>query len=58
MQENPFKGRQKAGFDFYSVHLFARRLGIIQSLAIGDFTVNLGQGLIQWQSLAFKKVRR
>ena len=21
----------------------------------GDFTVNLGQGLIQWQSLAFKK---
>lgn len=53
--ESFFKGRQKAGFDFYSVHLFARRLGIIQSLAIGDFTVNLGQGLIQWQSLAFKK---
>jgi len=53
--ESFFKRRQKAGFDFYSVHLFARRLGIIQSLAIGDFTVNLGQGLIQWQSLAFKK---
>jgi len=53
--ESFFRRRQKAGFDFYSVHLFARRIGIIQSLAIGDFTVNMGQGLIQWQSLAFKK---
>ncbi|MEP7254276.1 MAG: helix-hairpin-helix domain-containing protein [Ferruginibacter sp.] len=53
--EQFFKGKQKLGFDFYSIHLFARKIGIIQSLAIGDFTVNLGQGLIQWQSLAFKK---
>lgn len=50
-----FRRQQKSGFDFYSVHFFARKMGIIQSLAIGDFTVNLGQGLIQWQSLAFKK---
>lgn len=50
-----FKGVQSKGFDFYSFHLFARKLGLIQSLAIGDFTVNMGQGLIQWQSLAFKK---
>lgn len=53
--EQFFKGKQKTGFDFYSVHFFARKLGIIQALALGDFTVNLGQGLIQWQSLAFKK---
>lgn len=53
--EQFFKGAQKRGFDFYSFHLFARKLGIVQSLAIGDFTVNMGQGLIQWQSLAFKK---
>jgi hypothetical protein len=53
--EEFFKGTQKQGFDFYSVHLFARRIGIVQALAIGDFTVNLGQGLTQWQSLAFKK---
>ena len=53
--EQFFKGSQKQGFDFYSVHLFARKMGIVKSLAIGDFTVNLGQGLIQWQSLAFKK---
>lgn len=53
--EQFFKGSQKKGFDFYSFHLFARKIGIIQSLALGDFTVNMGQGLIQWQSLAFKK---
>lgn len=53
--EQFFKSKQKYGFDFYSFHLFARKIGAIQSLAIGDFTVNMGQGLIQWQSLAFKK---
>lgn len=53
--EQFFKGKQKQGFDFYSFHFFVRRTGIIKSLAIGDFTVNLGQGLTQWQNLAFKK---
>lgn len=53
--ETFFKGKQKQGFDFYSAHIFLRKVGIIKSLAIGDFTVNLGQGLTQWQSLAFKK---
>ncbi len=47
--EQFFKGAQKNGFDFYSAHFFVRNLGIIKSLAIGDFTVNLGQGLTQWQ---------
>lgn len=53
--EQFFKGKQAAGFDFYSAHFFIRNPGVLQSLALGDFTVNLGQGLIQWQSLAFKK---
>lgn len=53
--EQFLKGSQKLGFDFYSAHLFARKIGLIQSLAIGDFSVSMGQGLIQWQGLAFKK---
>ncbi|HEY5367650.1 MAG TPA: hypothetical protein VIJ75_01560, partial [Hanamia sp.] len=53
--EQFLKGAQKYGFDFYSAHFFVRNLGIIKSLAIGDFSVNLGQGLTQWQSLAFNK---
>lgn len=54
--EQLFAGAQKHGFDFYSAHLFLRKIGIIKSLALGDFVVNMGQGLIQWQSgLAAKK---
>jgi DNA uptake protein ComE-like DNA-binding protein len=53
--EQIFKGAQRLGFDFYSLHVFVRQIGSIHSLAIGDYTVNMGQGLIQWQSLAFKK---
>jgi len=53
--EQFFRGAQKYGFDFYSIHFFTKNIGIIKSLALGDFTVNLGQGLIQWQSLAFTK---
>ena len=53
--EQFLKGQQRYGFDFYSFHLFVRKIGKIEALALGDFTVNMGQGLIQWQSLAFKK---
>ncbi len=53
--EQFFKGSQKSGFDFYSAHFFVKNIGIIKSLALGDFTVNLGQGLTQWMGLAFKK---
>jgi hypothetical protein len=50
-----FKDRQRRGFDFYSLHFFARKLGVVKAVALGDFTVNMGQGLMQWQALAFKK---
>jgi Helix-hairpin-helix motif len=53
--EQFFKGSQKQGFDFNSAHLFVKNIGIIKSLALGDYTVNMGQGLTQWMSLAFKK---
>ncbi len=50
-----FKGAQARGFDFYSVHFFVRNLGRVKALALGDYTLNLGQGLIQWQTQAFGK---
>lgn len=53
--ESFFSKVQRTGFDFYSFHFFARKIGAIQSLALGDFTVNMGQGLIHWQGMAFKK---
>lgn len=52
----PFFGKaQRSGFDFYSVHFFVQKVYKIKSLALGDFTINMGQGLIQWQGFAFKK---
>lgn len=53
--EQFFKGAQRYGFDFYSFHFFIKNNTRLKALALGDFTVNMGQGLIQWQSLAFKK---
>jgi hypothetical protein len=50
-----FKAAQNKGFDFYSVHLFIRQYKYIKALALGDFTVNMGQGLLNWQSLSFGK---
>ena len=41
------------GPDFSSVHLFWEGKGLLRTLALGDFTVNMGQGLIQWQAPAF-----
>ncbi len=53
--EEFFKGQSKTGFDFYSFHLAARNLGKIKTLVVGDYTINLGQGLIHWQSFSLGK---
>ncbi|WP_160713549.1 ComEA family DNA-binding protein [Chitinophaga solisilvae] len=52
----PFlKGTQRYGFDFYSAHCFIRNRGALKALALGDYTVNMGQGLLNWQSQAYSK---
>jgi hypothetical protein len=47
--------KQWKGFDFYSMHFFTRKLGLLESLALGDYTIQLGQGLLSWQGMAFNK---
>lgn len=52
----PFFDRSHTrSFDFYSMHFFVKQYKRIRALALGDFTVNMGQGLLNWQSLAFGK---
>jgi hypothetical protein len=34
---------------------FLSGISAYKSMALGDYTINLGQGLIQWQSMAFRK---
>jgi Helix-hairpin-helix motif len=53
--EQFFHGAQSAGFDFYSAHFFLQNEHYIKALAVGDFTVNMGQGLINWQGFTFGK---
>ncbi|MCB0516359.1 MAG: helix-hairpin-helix domain-containing protein [Chitinophagales bacterium] len=53
--EEFFKGTEKRGFDFYSAHFFKKGDGLLQTLALGDYEVRFGQGLIMWGGLAFGK---
>lgn len=39
-------GNRKYGFDYYSIFLRINKLGIIDKLIIGDYTVKFGQGLM------------
>jgi hypothetical protein len=41
--------------DFFSAHLFVRNYKHIKALALGDFTINMGQGLVNWQAMTTGK---
>ncbi|MDW8303060.1 MAG: helix-hairpin-helix domain-containing protein, partial [Bacteroidia bacterium] len=43
------------GADFISAHFHIRDFGRIKALSIGDYTLNIGQGLVFWNGLAFGK---
>jgi len=53
--EQFFRGYQKQGFDFYSAHLYVKDLGPLKHLAIGDYEIKIGQGLMVWNGIAFGK---
>jgi hypothetical protein len=53
--EEFFNGSQEEGYDYMSAHAFAKDLGVVKRLAIGDYQVQLGQGLTMWSGLAFGK---
>lgn len=41
--------------DFTGFHFFLRRPGFLKTIALGDYVVNIGQGLTHWQGLALGK---
>ena len=43
------------GFDFYSAHLFLQDLGPVKKLALGDYQLQMGQGLTVWSGFGFRK---
>lgn len=53
--EEFFQGTQKNGFDFYSAHAFYKGGKYLKSVALGDYQVQIGQGLNFWSGYAFGK---
>ncbi|HIP31929.1 MAG TPA: hypothetical protein EYG86_04125 [Crocinitomicaceae bacterium] len=53
--EQFFKGAQSNGFDFYSAHAFYKGGKYLKSVALGDYQVQVGQGLNFWSGYAFGK---
>ena len=53
--EQFFRGAQKNGFDFYSFHAYYKGGKYIKSFALGDYQIQIGQGLNMWSSYAFGK---
>lgn len=53
--EEFFTGSQSNGFDYYSAHAYVKDLGFVKSLALGDYQVQFGQGLVFWSGLSFSK---
>jgi hypothetical protein len=53
--EEFFRGNNKAGFDYYSAHLFFKDLWKFKQVALGDFQVNFGQGLTMWSGFGMGK---
>jgi hypothetical protein len=53
--EQLFGGSQRQGFDFYSAHLIYNGHGLLKTLALGDYQLQFGQGLVMWSSFVFGK---
>ena len=60
MEKDPgeafFRGANPYGFDFYSAHLYLKDVNkYIKTLALGDYQVFLGQGLVMWGGFGIRK---
>jgi hypothetical protein len=53
--EEFFTGNNKTGFDYYSAHLFLKDVWKFDRIALGDYQVNIGQGLTMWSGFGMGK---
>lgn len=53
--EQFFKGVQKNGFDFYSAHAFYKGGKYLRTVVVGDYQIQVGQGVNLWSGYAFGK---
>jgi hypothetical protein len=59
MEKDPgeafFRRNNKTGFDFYSAHAFYQGGKYLRTVALGDYQIQIGQGLNLWVGHAFNK---
>jgi hypothetical protein len=53
--EEFFSGTNARGFDFYSGHVFLKNIWKFKSIAIGDYQMQIGQGINFWKGFGFRK---
>lgn len=53
--ESFFGSAQPYGFDYWSAHFYVQDVGPLKELAVGDYQLQFGQGLVLWSGLAFSK---
>ena len=53
--ENFLGVNQPYGFDFYSAHVQAKKIGKIKNIILGDYQMNFGQGLVMQSGMSFGK---
>lgn len=51
-----FAGKNKTGYDFYSVYFLAKDMGHLKTLALGRYRLRFGMGLILNNSFGFGKL--
>jgi hypothetical protein len=50
-----FKGSQKSGFDYYSAHFYLKTNSAFEAIAIGDYEIKIGQGLLMYTGFGYTK---
>lgn len=50
-----FRDVNRQGFDFYSAHFFWQPNKKVKTIALGDYELRLGQGLVMWSGFGFRK---
>ena len=53
--EEFFNGNNSRGFDFYSAHIFFRNMWKFKSIALGDYQMQIGQGINFWKGFGYRK---
>ena len=50
-----FQDKQRYGFDHYGLSFSMKDIGVVKEVMLGDYALQVGQGLVIWNGLSFGK---